>query len=105
MLARNSSDPTRVTRAFSGKLVRAFSNRLMTEIEKAGAILPYPYQGSLTGEIRQAALRQERPELASMLAGQGAPLAVAKPAGELVRDLMAEAERVATRLSRARRLE
>jgi hypothetical protein len=50
-------------------------------------------------------LRQERPELASMLAGQGAPLAVAKPAGELVRDLMAEAERVATRLSIARRPE
>jgi nitronate monooxygenase len=99
MLARYSVDPTRLTRAYSGKLVRGFSNRFMTDVEKAGAILPYPYQNSLTAEIRRAAVRQERPDLASMWAGQGAPLAVAKPAGEIVRDLISQAELVAARLS------
>jgi nitronate monooxygenase len=99
VLARYEADPTRLTRAISGKPVRAFSNRLMTDVEKAGAILPYPYQSSLTSEIRQAALQQKRGELASMLVGQGAPLAVAKPAGQLVRDLVAQAEQVAARLS------
>jgi nitronate monooxygenase len=99
MLARYAEDPTRLTRAFSGKMVRGFSNQFMTEIEKAGAILPYPYQNSLTGEIRQAAVRQERPEFASMWAGQGAPMATAKPAGQLMRELIAQAEQVAARLT------
>ncbi|HXN41925.1 MAG TPA: nitronate monooxygenase, partial [Myxococcaceae bacterium] len=98
MLARYNTDPTRLTRAYSGKLVRGFSNRFMADVEKAGAILPYPYQNSLTGEIRQAAARQERMDFASMWAGQGAPLAVAKPAAEIVRDLVTQAERVAAQL-------
>ncbi|HEX4803565.1 MAG TPA: nitronate monooxygenase, partial [Myxococcaceae bacterium] len=92
-------DPTRLTAAITGKPVRAFSNRLITEMEKGGFTLPYPYQGSLSADIRQAALRQERPELAAMLAGQGAPLAVDKPAGQLFRDLVTQAEQVAARLS------
>ena len=68
-------------------------------MEKAGSTLTYPYQGSLTADIRQAALRQEKPELAAMLVGQGAPLAVDKPAAQLFRDLVTEAEQVAARLS------
>jgi nitronate monooxygenase len=99
MLARYAEDPTRLTCAFSGKMVRGFSNQFMTQIEKAGAILPYPYQNSLTGEIRQAAVRQERPEFASMWAGQGAPMATAKPAGQLMRELIGQAEQVAARLT------
>ncbi len=98
ILARDQVDPTKLTRAFSGKLARGFSNRLMTEVERGGAILAYPYQNSLTAEIRQAAVRQERAEFALMLAGQGAPLAVSKPAGQLVRDVVAQAEQVAARL-------
>lgn len=101
LLAHYEADPTRVTGAVTGKPVRAFSSRLIAELERAQAILPYPYQGSLTAEVRQAALRQERRDLAVMLAGQGAPLAAAKPAGQLVRDLVAEAEEIAARLSMA----
>ncbi|GEJ56073.1 NAD(P)H-dependent flavin oxidoreductase [Anaeromyxobacter diazotrophicus] len=95
---RGGSDPTRLTRAYSGKLVRGFATRFMVDVERAGAILPYPHQNALTGELRQAAARQERADLASMWAGQGVALARARPAGELVRELMAEAERVAARL-------
>jgi len=101
LLARYNEDPTRLTRAFSGKLVRGFSNRFMDEVERAGAILPYPYQNLLTAEIRQEAVRQQRPEFASMWAGQGAPMASAKPAGELLRQLIAETEQVRARLTRA----
>jgi nitronate monooxygenase len=99
LLTRYEADPTRLTAAITGKPVRAFSNRLITEMEKGGFTLPYPYQGSLSADIRQAALRQERPEFAAMLAGQGAPLTMAKPAAQLFRDLVTEAEQVAARLS------
>ena len=100
VLTPRVSDPTRLTRAYSGKLVRGFATRFMVDVERAGAILPYPHQNALTGELRQAATRQGRADLASMWAGQGVPLARARPAGELVRELVAEAERVAARLSR-----
>jgi len=99
LLTRYQADPTRLTAAITGKPVRTLSNRLVTEMEKGGFTLPYPFQGSLGADIRQAALQQERPELAAMLAGQGAPLAVAKPAAQLFRDMVTEAEQVAARLS------
>lgn len=95
-----AADPTRLTRAYSGKLVRGFATRFMVDVERAGAILPYPYQNALTGELRQAANRQGRADLASMWAGQGVALARSRPAGELIRELVAEAERVAEGLRR-----
>lgn len=101
VLSPRAADPTRLTRAYSGKLVRGFATRFMVDVEKAGAILPYPYQNALTGELRQAAAKQGRADLASMWAGQGVALARARPAGELVRELVAEAERVAARLGRS----
>ncbi len=98
VLTRREDDATRLTRAFSGRLARGFGNRFMVDVERAGAILPYPYQAALTSDIRQAAARQGRAEFLVMLAGQGAPLAVAKGAGELVRDLVQHAERIAKAL-------
>jgi nitronate monooxygenase len=94
LLTPQDDDATRLTRAFSGRLARGFGNRFMVDVERAGAILPYPHQAALTNDIRQAAARQGRAEFLSMWAGQGAPLAVAKGAGELVRDLVEQAERV-----------
>jgi len=98
LLTRYQADPTRLTAAITGKPVRTLSNRLTTELEKGGFTLPYPFQGSLSADIRQAALRQEQPELAAMLAGQGAPLTVSKPAAQLFRNLVTEAQQVAARL-------
>jgi nitronate monooxygenase len=83
-------DETRVTRAFSGRPARGIVNRVMTEIEGSGAILPYPYQNSLTRAMRTAAAKQDRPEYLSLWAGQGASLARRMPAAKLVEVLLQE---------------
>ncbi|MOA38287.1 hypothetical protein D3C78_1599560 [compost metagenome] len=50
----------------------------------------YPVQNALTGDIRQAAVRQGRSEYLSLWAGQGASMARPLPAAELVQVLMTE---------------
>ena len=86
--ARDTS--TSVTRAFSGRPARGIVNRAMTEIERSAAILPYPYQNSLTRPMRNAAAKQDRAEYLSLWAGQGARLARRMPAGQLVATLVRE---------------
>jgi nitronate monooxygenase len=81
---------TKLTRAFSGRPARGIVNRAMTELERDGCILPYPYQNSLTRAMRTAAAKQDRPELLSLWAGQGAHLARRMPAATLVETLVAE---------------
>jgi len=98
LFARRELDTTRLTRSFSGRPARGFANRFMVEVEKAGTILPYPYQNALTADLRRAAAREGRSDLMAMWAGQGAPMAVPRSARQLVADLVAEAERVAARL-------
>jgi nitronate monooxygenase len=83
-------DGTKVTRAFSGRPARGIVNRAMTEIENAGSILPYPYQNSLTREMRTAAAKQDRPEYLSLWAGQAASLARGMTAAKLVETLVRE---------------
>lgn len=86
-------DTTRLTRAFSGRPARGLVNRFIDEIgAQADAILPFPYQTSLTGPIRAAAAKQNRPEFMSLWAGQGVARARARPAGELVGELATELE-------------
>jgi nitronate monooxygenase len=98
VLTRADEDRTALTRAFSGRLGRGLRNRFMVEIERRGAILPYPLQGALTEDIRQASLRAERPDLATFWAGQGAPLATGRTAREIIDDLVSQAQRVLERL-------
>jgi nitronate monooxygenase len=88
--ARDNS--TRVTRAFSGRPARGIVNRAMTELERDGgaAILPYPYQNSLTRAMRNAAAQQDRAEFLSLWAGQAAGLARRMSAARLVATLVRE---------------
>lgn len=83
-------DSTKVTRAFSGRPARGIVNRAMVEIESDGAVLPYPYQNSLTRAMRTAAAKQDRAEFLSLWCGQAGHLARRMPAAELVRTLMEE---------------
>ncbi|MNZ43182.1 Nitronate monooxygenase [compost metagenome] len=84
-------DSTRLTRAFSGRLARGIANDFMRRLAAAEDEVPaYPVQNALTGDIRQAAVRQGRSEYLSLWAGQGAGMARTLPAGELVRTLMEE---------------
>ncbi len=98
VLAPGEEDRTALTRAFTGRLARGLRNRFMGEVERAGAILPYPDQGALTQEIRQAAARGRRPELLSLWAGQAVPLATARSAREVVEATVAQARQVLERL-------
>jgi nitronate monooxygenase len=84
-------DSTRLTRAFSGRHARGIANDFMRRLAAEEEQVPaYPVQNALTGDIRQAALRQGRSEYLSLWAGQGAAMARPLPAAELVRRLMAE---------------
>jgi nitronate monooxygenase len=94
VLTRSDEDRTALTRAFTGRLARGVRNRFMVEVERRGAILPYPHQGALSQDIRQESGRQQRPEFLSLWAGQAAPLATARGAGEMVDDLSRQARRV-----------
>ncbi len=84
-------DSTRLTRAFSGRLARGIANEFMHRFAAEEQQVPaYPVQNALTADIRQAATRQGRAEYLSLWAGQGAGMARALPAAELVRVLMDE---------------
>jgi len=93
-------DGTRMTRAFSGRPARGIVNRFMEEVEReSDAILPFPYQNSLTRPLRTAATQQGRAEFLSLWAGQGAALARPEPAGELVARLAAESAALLKRMA------
>ena len=98
VLTRSDEDRTALTRAFTGRLARGVRNRFLVEMERRGAILPYPHQGLLTQDIRQASARAGRDDFLSLWAGQAAPLATAKGAREIVGDLVAQAREALKRL-------
>jgi len=93
---------TRITRAFSGRPARGIVNRFMTEVERnAGpdAVLPFPFQNSLTRPLRSAAARQGRAEFLSLWAGQGVRLARRQPAAQLVARLAREIDAAVRRIA------
>lgn len=84
-------DSTRLTRTFSGRYARGVVNEFMEMLRPYELdVPPYPLQNALTGEIRQAAARQENPEFLSVWAGQGASMARPLPAAQLVQTLADE---------------
>jgi nitronate monooxygenase len=86
-----AAERTAITSAFSGAPARGIVNRYMIEMEKrAGELAPFPVTNSLTRGLRGAAAKAGRPELISLWAGQGAPLARPLSAAELVALLKAE---------------
>jgi nitronate monooxygenase len=91
MLASESARGTVLTRAFSGRTARGIANRIVTDLADPNDIAPYPFQNAMTRDIRTAAAEQGRAEFLSLWAGQAARLAKAKPAAEIVVDLMREA--------------
>jgi nitronate monooxygenase len=87
-----SGESTALTRAFSGRPARGIRNRFMAAADsKPGAVLPFPWQNAATRPLRAAAAKAGRADLLSLWAGQGAPLARAMPAAELVGTLVNEA--------------
>lgn len=84
-------DSTRLTRSFSGRHARGIVNEFMEEMRPyENQLPPYPIQNALTGPIRQAAAKANRPEYMSLWAGQGVGMSRQLPAQELVSRLMQE---------------
>jgi nitronate monooxygenase len=86
---------TVITTAISGRPARGIRNAL---IEAMGAAEPanlgYPRQQAATGALRAEAMRRGEDDLIALWAGQAAGLAAHGSAGEVVADIVAEADRV-----------
>jgi nitronate monooxygenase len=95
VLDRNS-DQTLVTDVYTGLYARGLRNRFAEEYEAAGApVLPPLVQTNAAQDVYIAAFLQSDGEHYPMLAGQGCGLITDLPsAAEVVRAIMAEAERV-----------
>lgn len=98
-----ADDDTVITRAFSGRSARGLANRLTEELRPhEPELAPFPVQNALTRDIRQAAARQGRSDYLSLWAGQAASLATSRPAAEIVRDTMAQAQHLLSVLTAER---
>jgi nitronate monooxygenase len=85
-------DPTRLTRAFSGRWARGIENAFMREMGPQERDVPaYPAQNALTQELRAASARAGSPDAMSLWAGQAVALARAQRAADLTRDMWAQA--------------
>jgi nitronate monooxygenase len=85
-----SEGETALTRAFSGRTARGIVNRFLREHE-ADAPSAYPEVHHLTAPLRAAARERGDAEAINLWAGQAHRLAQARPAGELVQALAADA--------------
>lgn len=84
-------NPTRLTRAFSGRYARGLDNRFMQTMAAVESQVPaYPVQNALTGSIRAAAAKSGDTEWMSLWAGAGVGRARGMAAGALVAMLVAE---------------
>jgi len=84
-------DQTRVSRIYSGRHARGIVNEFMRKLTPvANEIPPYPIHNALTGPIRQAAGKANRPEYLSLWAGQAASMSRGLPAVELFNALVDE---------------
>lgn len=91
LLARPA--PTRLTRAFTGRTARGIVNRFM-EAHDDEAPPAYPEVHHATSPLRAAARHSGDADSFNLWAGQAHELTLERPAGEIVRELGAEARRV-----------
>jgi len=95
-----TSQPTALTRAFSGRSARGIVNRFLREHD-AAAPRAYPEVHHLTAPLRAAARERGDADAINLWAGQAHELAEQLPAGDLVARLAADA-RAALRTAAAR---
>jgi nitronate monooxygenase len=88
-IGRALPEHTLVTRAFSGRPGRGIATAyvLAASSPEAPNPAPYPVQRGLTQAMRVAAAKANDIDRMQSWAGQSAALALARPAGEVVRDL------------------
>ncbi len=99
-IATAADDPTRLTRALTGRHARGIETRFMREMRAVEHEVPaYPVQNQLTQPMRAAAAKVENAELMSLWAGQGVRLAGPGGAEALVRRWWDEARAVSQALA------
>lgn len=99
-ISEAGDEPTRLTRAFTGRYARGIETRFMREMREVEQDAPaYPVQNRLTQPLRAAAAKVGEADMISLWAGQAVRLARPGDAGELVRTWWAQAAQAAERLS------
>jgi nitronate monooxygenase len=87
-------DRTVVTRAFSGRPARGLANAFTEALENSEELLPFPLQHAATTALRSAASARGDTRFIALWSGQAAALSRGRPAAELMRELIAESERL-----------
>lgn len=91
-LAAAGDNSTALTNVYSGRPARGIVNRMMREVGPISTDAPaFPLAANAGGPIRAKAEAQGSVDFTPLWAGQAAGLGRAMPAGELTRQLMAEA--------------
>ncbi len=90
-----SEEGTVVSRAITGKPARMLRSKWTDALAASGLEpLPMPFQGAVAGPVLMAAFAAERADVAPGFAGQGIGMIHAiRPAAEVLRDIVAGAER------------
>ena len=96
-----TEDGTQVTRCYTGKDCRVIKNRYLAQWEdRQGEIKPFPFQMMVDSEKMDAAILRGDTDVGLMPAGQiSGVIHEVKPAGEVVREIIEEAEEVLSKLA------
>jgi nitronate monooxygenase len=86
-----ADDATELTRVFTGRPARALRNRFVAEMADTEP-LDFPLQASLVGPLWRLPNEEARVAFMPVWAGQAAPLLRELPAGQLIEELVAEAQ-------------
>jgi nitronate monooxygenase len=95
-IGRTAPEETIVSRVFSGRAGRSIATDYVraATVKAAPEPAPYPVQRGLTASMRSAAAKSGDIEKMQAWAGQSAALARTQPAGELVKELWEDAQRI-----------
>ncbi|MGL4811033.1 MAG: NAD(P)H-dependent flavin oxidoreductase [Beijerinckiaceae bacterium] len=100
-IAHADDDPTRLTRAFSGRHARGIDNEFMRAMRPIeDTIAPYPIQNALTQEMRAAAAKAGSSDAISLWAGQAVKLAPGGDAATITLNLWRDAQAALARTTK-----
>ena len=91
-LASAQDNSTTLTNVMSGRPARGIVNRLMREKGPISDVPAFPYAANALAPLRAAAEKQGSGDFSPLWSGQAAALGRALPAGELTRQLAADAQ-------------
>lgn len=83
----NGKEETVLTKAFSGKLARGVNNQFISEMN-GKPVLPFPYQNTLTGNLRKKAAEQGDAQFMSLWAGVNYRMSKRQTVRELMEGLV-----------------